>query len=120
MKETWDSRISRAERLASERPESKELLAFYAALLGSQKEIYEYLRTRKGWLPSGALERDLPVLRVMLPALLRRVESSGPDPLATGARSLKRARSYCASTGFTGAPVWLIQYVATYDRDYVC
>jgi FdhE protein len=88
MKETWDSRIRRAELLASERPESKELLTFYAALLRSQKEIYEYLRTRKGWLPSGALERDLPVLRVMLPTLLRRVESSGPDALASQARSL--------------------------------
>ena len=42
------------------------------------------------------------------------------DWVATGARNLDRARSYCASTGFTGAPVWLIQYVATYDRDYVC
>src|SRR5713226_7582768 len=88
MKETWDKRIQRAERLASERPESKELLTFYAVLLRSQKEIYEYLRTRKGWLPCGALERDLPVLRVMLPTLLKRVESSGPDVLASQARSL--------------------------------
>ncbi len=88
MKETWDSRIQRAERLASERPESKELLTFYAVLLRSQKEIYEYLRARKGWLPCGALERDLPVLRVMLPALLKRVESSAPDALASQARSL--------------------------------
>src|SRR6266404_2894793 len=88
MKEIWDRRISRAELLASERPESKELLTFYAALLRSQKEVYEYLRTRKAWLPCGVLERDLPVLRVMLPTLLRSVESSGPDTLASQARSL--------------------------------
>jgi hypothetical protein len=33
---------------------------------------------------------------------------------------LKRAKPYCGSTGFTGAKVWLVQYVATYDHDYVC
>jgi hypothetical protein len=40
--------------------------------------------------------------------------------LATGQGSLKRAKPYCGSTGFTGAKVWLVQYVATYDHDYVC
>ena len=40
--------------------------------------------------------------------------------VATGQRSLKRAKAYCAASGFTGAPVWLVQYVATYDTDYVC
>jgi hypothetical protein len=40
--------------------------------------------------------------------------------VATGQRTLKRARPYCTSTGFTGAKVWLVQYVATYDRDYAC
>jgi hypothetical protein len=40
--------------------------------------------------------------------------------VATGQSSLKRGKKYCASTGFTGAKVWLIQYVATYDHDYVC
>ena len=91
MKESWDSRITRAERLAVERPESKELLVFYAALLRSQSEIYEYLRTRKGWLPSGALESDLPVLRAMLPRLLTMVESNGPDALGGEARILLAA-----------------------------
>jgi FdhE protein len=88
MKETWDRLIDRAELLASERPESKELLAFYSTLLRSQKEIYEYLLSKKGWLPSGMLEPDLPVLRVMLPTLLRTVGSSGPDALASHARDL--------------------------------
>jgi hypothetical protein len=40
--------------------------------------------------------------------------------VATGQSTLKRAKRYCSSTGFTGAKVWLVQYVTTYDRDYVC
>jgi hypothetical protein len=40
--------------------------------------------------------------------------------LATGQRTLKRAKQSCGSAGFTGAKVWLVQYVATYDHDYVC
>lgn len=41
--------------------------------------------------------------------------------LATGQRNLKRAKTYCSSTGFTGAPLWLVQYVAAgYDHDYAC
>jgi len=42
------------------------------------------------------------------------------DWVATGQRTLKRAKQSCAGAGFTGARVWLVQYVATYDRDYVC
>jgi len=42
------------------------------------------------------------------------------DWLATGQNSLRRARTRCGSTGFTGAPVWLVQYTGTYDHDYVC
>ena len=91
MKETWDSRIHRAQSLASERPESNELLAFYAALLRSQKDIYEYLRTRKNWLPSGELERDLLVMRQVLPNLLHTVEANGPDALVSQAHSLLQA-----------------------------
>jgi hypothetical protein len=40
--------------------------------------------------------------------------------VATGQRTPKRAKQSCAPVGFTGARVWLVQYVATYDRDYVC
>jgi len=40
--------------------------------------------------------------------------------VATGQRTAKRARGYCRSTGFTGAPVWLVQYVTSIDNDYVC
>ncbi len=91
MKETWDRLIERAELLASQRQGSEEMLAFYTRLLRSQKQIYEHLRSKKGWLPSGVLERDLPVLRVMLPTLLRTVESIGPETLASQARDLLEA-----------------------------
>jgi formate dehydrogenase accessory protein FdhE len=91
MKETWDSRINRAEQLASERVASGELLKFYAALLCAQKEIYEYLRTRKNWIPSGELERDLQILQPQLQNLLHAVESIGPDLLATQATALLHA-----------------------------
>jgi hypothetical protein len=40
--------------------------------------------------------------------------------VATGQRTLKRARSYCGGASFTGAPIWLVQYVATYDHDSAC
>lgn len=91
MKETWDRLIARAGLLASEQPESAELLTFYSALLRSQKEIYEYLRARKGWLPSGSLEEDLPALRMVIPTLLKCVESNGPAALANQAHSLLEA-----------------------------
>lgn len=40
--------------------------------------------------------------------------------VATGQRSLKRARPFCTEASFTGAPIWLVQYVATYDHDFAC
>lgn len=91
MKESWDAQIQRADELASERTEAKELLTFYAKLLRVQKEIFEYLRSRKGWLPTGLLERDLSVLKAMMPGLLIMVESNGPAQLADEARYLMQA-----------------------------
>jgi formate dehydrogenase accessory protein FdhE len=91
MEETWDRRVQRAEQLASARTESNELLKFYAALLLSQKEIDQYLRTRKNWIPSGKLVRDMPVLQIALPTLLHAVEANGPDLLAGQAISLLQA-----------------------------
>ncbi len=90
MKESWVAEIHRADELASEKTEAKELLTFYAKLLRVQKEIFEYLRSRKGWLPSGLLERDLPVLKAMMPRLFTMVESSGPAQLADEARGLAK------------------------------
>lgn len=92
MKETWDSRIQRAEQLAARSEAARELLAFYGKLLRAQKAAYEYLRGRKNWLPSGVLEEDLRVVRAMMSDLLRAVASSGPPALAEEARELSRVR----------------------------
>src|SRR5215211_4595785 len=91
MKESWDTRIQRAEQLAARSGAARELLTFYGKLLRAQKEGYEYLRGRKGWLPSGALEEDLPVVRATVHGLLRAVETSGPPALVEEARALSRA-----------------------------
>jgi hypothetical protein len=42
------------------------------------------------------------------------------DWVATGQRTLKGARAYCSALGFTGARIWLVQYVSAFDRDYAC
>lgn len=91
MKETWESRIRRAEQLATEMSASRELLSFYALVLRLQKDTYEGLRRLEGWLPSGALEADLPVVRARMADLLRLVEANGPPSLADQARTLLEA-----------------------------
>jgi FdhE protein len=88
MNNSWDRWIQRADGLAAKMPEASELLTFYSRLLRLQKEVYEYLQSRRGWLPSGALEQDLPVLRVMLPKFLTALQSNAPDTLANEARHL--------------------------------
>ncbi|HEV8428836.1 MAG TPA: formate dehydrogenase accessory protein FdhE [Pyrinomonadaceae bacterium] len=84
----WDKQIGRADQLAAQSGGSRELLTFYAQLLRAQKEIYEFLRSRKDWLPSGELERDLPVIREALPAMLKTVAAHGPETLAAEAQDL--------------------------------
>lgn len=89
--ESWDARVRRAEQLAAKADATKELLTFYAELLRAQREVYEFMRGRASWLPSGVLEEDLAVVRVTMQGLLRAVESSGPAALAEEARVLLRA-----------------------------
>ena len=89
--ESWETRIQRANQLAEKYDAAKELLIFYAKLLRAQKEIYEFLRGREGWLPTGLLEEDLRVVRVEVPELLRSVEASGTAKLVEEARTLLRA-----------------------------
>jgi formate dehydrogenase accessory protein FdhE len=91
VKDTWGALVRRAEQLAVKSEATKELLGFYAELLRAQQGIYEFLRSRKGWLPTGILEEDLPVLRETLPELLRAVESSGTAALVEEAQTLLRA-----------------------------
>lgn len=88
MSEWWDKQIERADLLAAQSSGSKELLTFYAQLLRVQKATYEFLRSRKDWLPSGDLERDLPVIRDAWPALLKTVSACGPETLAAEAHDL--------------------------------
>ncbi|HYX41932.1 MAG TPA: formate dehydrogenase accessory protein FdhE, partial [Pyrinomonadaceae bacterium] len=81
----------RAEQLAAKHDATSELLTFYTALLRAQQKIYESLRSREGWLPTGTLAADLPFVRGLLPELLRAVEASGPVALIEEAQMLLRA-----------------------------
>lgn len=40
--------------------------------------------------------------------------------VATGQRTAKRAQSWCTASSFTGAPIWLVQYVSGIDHDLAC
>jgi formate dehydrogenase accessory protein FdhE len=91
MKGFWETCIARADELASKRNETRELLTFYGELLRAQKEIFDYFNSLKGWLPSGLLEQDLPVLQKMMPRLLVTVERSGTALLAEEARRIGKA-----------------------------
>jgi FdhE protein len=88
MSSFWNKQIERADQLAAETSGSKELLAFYAQLLRAQQEIYEALRSRKNWLPSGDLESDVTVIQASMSGLLQRVARSGPVSLAESAQAL--------------------------------
>ena len=76
----WDKQIQRADQLAPQANGSKELLTFYAQLLRAQRYIYDYLRSRKGWLHTGVLEDDLTMVRTLTTDLLRVIEAHGPAP----------------------------------------
>jgi len=84
----WDKQIERADYLAREESGSKELLAFYVQLLRAQKDVYESFRTRKDWLPSGDLERDLPVVMSSVTGVLECVARHGPEALTSEAQML--------------------------------
>jgi formate dehydrogenase accessory protein FdhE len=91
----WDKQIQRADHLVPRANGSKELLTFYAHLLRAQKDIYEFLRGRNGWLASGDIELDWAVLSEAWLRFLKVVESHGPTSLAAEAHQL--------SEGETGA-----------------
>jgi len=88
MAEWWDKQIQRADQLTANANGSRELLRFYTHLLRGQKELYDFLRSRKDWLPSGELERDAPLLGDGWRGLLKAVELHGPGPLAAEAQNL--------------------------------
>lgn len=84
----WQKQIKRADYLAEQSSGSRELLTFYAQLLRAQEGIYESLRSREDWLPSGDLERDLPKIRSLFGDLLETVTQHGPTSLAEEAQLL--------------------------------
>jgi FdhE protein len=88
MSTLWTKQIARADHLAEKSSGAKELLTFYAQLLRAQEKIYESLRGRKEWLPSGDLQQDLPVMQSLLNGVLETVASYGPTSLAEEAHSL--------------------------------
>lgn len=51
----WDKAIDRAHHLAETVAPAKELLNFYSKLLETQRDVYETLRGRRDWLPSGSI-----------------------------------------------------------------
>ena len=84
----WHKQIRRADQLAPQANGSKELLTFYAQLLRAQNQIYRYLRRREGWLPTGNLKADWPVLRETFAGFLKAVKTHGPATLAAEAHDL--------------------------------
>jgi formate dehydrogenase accessory protein FdhE len=90
VKAFWETLIERADELASQKPEARELLSFYAKLLRTQQQIHDQLSNRKGWLPSGVLAQDLAVVQVSMKLLLDVVTEAGPVRLADEARSLSQ------------------------------
>ena len=88
MSEWWDKQIKRADELAPQANGSKELLTFFAQLLRAQRLIYDDLRGRKDWLPSGDLETDMLAVIDTLPGFLKAIEAHGPPLLAAEAHDL--------------------------------
>jgi hypothetical protein len=88
MTDSWEKMILRAGKLAVDSEATRELLTFYHALLQSQKEVYDFLRSRREWLPTGSLAQDLSVLRNRLPVIFRTVELNGPSSLASEAKAV--------------------------------
>jgi FdhE protein len=86
---SWDANIARVHELAGSATPARELLSFYATVLTTQKEIFESLRARREWLPSGALEDDMPVLLEYLPSFLQSVTSVAPPALVEQADATK-------------------------------
>ena len=84
----WEKQIERADLLAGQSSGSKDLLRFYGQLLRAQKEIYEFLRSRKDWLPTGDLEQDVPVVQSSMSRLLETVAQHGPEALAEEAKAI--------------------------------
>ena len=87
MRESWDRRLARAKQLADSH-ETRELLTFYARLLGCQKDLALRLSRAKP-APAGTLQQDLDAFRDGIPAFLDTVAGAAPAQLALDARQLR-------------------------------
>jgi formate dehydrogenase maturation protein FdhE len=88
LNQSWEANINRADELAAKNEATRELLVFYGRLLRAQKGIYDKLRSRKDYLPSGRLQEDLPGIRPLMLDLLKTVELIGTPVLVGEARAL--------------------------------
>jgi FdhE protein len=84
--ESWDIRIERAARLATQDEAARPLLLFYRQLLGVQRDCSNRLKRCEHL--SGSLERDLGVVRGCVPPILGAIAAIGPAPLAEEARQM--------------------------------
>jgi FdhE protein len=89
VRDSWDSRIQRAEQLAGAGGAAASLLAFYTRLLREQQAVYDSLG--RGRRPSGRLADDLPLFERSAVRLLRAVAGRVPAQLAEEARRLESA-----------------------------
>lgn len=88
MRETWDVRIDRANRLAGTDEGVGPLLTFYSRLLGLQRDIANLVTGEGQPRLTGSLAQDKGLLRPGLPPFLEAIEHSGPELLAREARVL--------------------------------
>ena len=88
IRETWRRRVQRAEQLSAADTTSRTLVAFYAALLRAQGDVYDQLTRAGSWQPSGDLESDLSALRPHLAKILSAVATAGSQSLTIEARRL--------------------------------
>ena len=106
MRDTWRHRLQRAEHLAADGSASVPLVAFYAALLRVQEDLYNTLSALPNWRPSGALDHDLPAFRRQLPAVLRAIlqpyaqwlAERGAAPVGRGLPRADNRCPFCAGT----------------------
>jgi Protein involved in formate dehydrogenase formation len=87
MRESWHTRIDRASELAARDDAARPLLEAYRRLLVLQRDCYASLDDDRDRL-SGALERDLVIVRACVPRMLDEIAGLGPPPLAEEARRL--------------------------------
>src|SRR5215470_15052001 len=82
-KYSWEDRIERARRLASELAHAKEILRFYGEILEWQQGVFNSLADRSQQRPfSGVFESDHPILLERFGSLLYLVGARGSEALS--------------------------------------